>query len=359
MPAIATENPAALKGWSPLAVDLRSAQFRLQWPSIVALAGGVVALLLIACANLANLMLAEVMSKRSQLALRLAGAAWWFWYVRGHFERGRAALESALERPRADAPTPARALALFAAGGLALFQGDRVAGRRESLAAVAAFESLGDALGVARALTHVALCDADDGRHAEAAAGYARACAIYRERGDERRLAATLNNIGVLERLSDDFAAARRHHAEALELQRAAGDRDASIVTLLNLALAATRLGERGEGSHHLREALTLVRELRARRSGAAALEVAAESIDDAPLAARLLGAASGLRRAMGLPAGAWWGRMTEARGRALAQGLGEQTFAREHSTGESLRLEDALAAAQDAIETPQPGATR
>ena len=295
----------------------------------------------------------------AQLPLRLAGAAWWFWYVRGHFERGRAALESALERPGADAPTPARALALFAAGGLALFQGDRVAGRRESLAAVAAFEDLGDALGVARALTHVALCDADDGRHAEAAAGYARACAIYRERGDERRLAATLNNIGVLERLSDDFAAARRHHAEALELQRAAGDRDASIVTLLNLALAATRLGERGEGSHHLREALTLVRELRARRSGAAALEVAAESIDDAPLAARLLGAASGLRRAMGLPAGAWWGRMTEARGRALAQGLGEQTFAREHSTGESLRLEDALAAAQDAIETPQPGATR
>jgi hypothetical protein len=61
----------------------------------------------------------------------------------------------------------------------------------------------------------------------------------------------------------------------------------------------------------------------------------------------------------MGLPAGAWWGRMTEARGRALARGLGEQAFAREHSTGESLRLEDALAAAQDAIETPQPGATR
>jgi putative ABC transport system permease protein len=72
MPAIAVENPNALKGWSPLAVDLRTAQFRLQQPTILALAGGVIALLLIACANLANLMLAELVSRRSQLALRLA-----------------------------------------------------------------------------------------------------------------------------------------------------------------------------------------------------------------------------------------------------------------------------------------------
>ena len=294
-----------------------------------------------------------------QLPLRLAGAAWWFWYVRGHFERGRAALESALARPGAGATTPARALALYAAGGLARFQGDRVTGRRESLEAVAAFEALGDTLGVARALTHVALCDMDDGRHAEAAAGYARACAIFREHGDARRLSATLNNVGLLDRLRDDFTAARRHHAEALELQRAAGDRDASIVTLLNLALAAIRLGEREEGARELREALALVKDLRARRSGAAALELAAECVDDAALAVRLLGAASGLRRTMALIPDAWWQRMTEARGRVLAQRLGAQAFEHEHSTGESLRLEDALAAAQDAIETLEPGAIR
>src|SRR5262249_44061567 len=207
-----------------------------------------------------------------QVALRLAGSTWWFWHVRGHFERGRAALASALERPGAEASTPARALALFAAGGLAYFQGDRFAGRAYSLQAGAAFESLGDTLGGARAPSHVALCDQDDGDVAQAAAGFARACAIFRARGDGRRLSVTLNNIGVLDRLRDDFAAARTHHAEALELQRAAGDRDASIVTLLNLALAAIRLDQRDEAARHLREALTLVRDLRARRSGAAAL---------------------------------------------------------------------------------------
>src|SRR5262249_61362192 len=113
-----------------------------------------------------------------------------------------------------------------------------------------------DMLGVARALTHVALCDAGDGHHAEAAAGYARAIAIFRAQGDVRRLSATLNNLGVLERLRDDFAAARTHHAEALELLRAAGGRDASIVTLLNLALAAIRLGRRDEAPQYLSESL-------------------------------------------------------------------------------------------------------
>jgi len=108
-----------------------------------------------------------------------------------------------------------------------------------------------------------------------------------------------------------------------------------------------------------LREALALVRDLRARRAGAAALEVAAEMVDDASIAARLLGAASALRRTMALPSDAWWRRMTEARRQALAQGLGERAFVQEHSTGESLRLEDALAVAQDAIEILQPGATR
>ena len=108
-----------------------------------------------------------------------------------------------------------------------------------------------------------------------------------------------------------------------------------------------------------MREALLAVRDLRARRSGAAALEVAAEFVDDAPIAARLLGAAAGLRRAIALPAGGWWGGMTAARGRALQQSLGAESFTREHATGESLRLEDALALAQDALTTLHPGATR
>jgi predicted permease len=72
MPAIVTEVPSQMKGWTPLAVDLRDAQFRLHRASRLALAAGVAALLLLACANLANLMLAQVLSRRAQFALRAA-----------------------------------------------------------------------------------------------------------------------------------------------------------------------------------------------------------------------------------------------------------------------------------------------
>lgn len=70
MTSIIKENPAALTGWSAVAAGFRDAQFRLQRPSIVALAAGVAALLILAGANLANLTLAQITARRSQMALR-------------------------------------------------------------------------------------------------------------------------------------------------------------------------------------------------------------------------------------------------------------------------------------------------
>ena len=70
--AVIAEVPKVLTGWRPLTAGLRDAQFRLQRPSVLALLGGVVALLLLACANLANLTLAQLLSRRSEMALRAA-----------------------------------------------------------------------------------------------------------------------------------------------------------------------------------------------------------------------------------------------------------------------------------------------
>jgi putative ABC transport system permease protein len=72
MQAVVDETPKVLSGWSAMAHDLRDAQFRLQRPSVMALFGGVIALVLIACANLGNLTLAQIMSKRPEMALRAA-----------------------------------------------------------------------------------------------------------------------------------------------------------------------------------------------------------------------------------------------------------------------------------------------
>ena len=46
--------------------------------------------------------------KEAQVALRLGGALWWFWWVRGHYSEGGRWLEEALAMEGRDRPSPGR-----------------------------------------------------------------------------------------------------------------------------------------------------------------------------------------------------------------------------------------------------------
>jgi putative ABC transport system permease protein len=72
MQTVTAEAPTVWTGWSPQVAGLRDAQFRLLRPSILALIGGMAALLLLAGANLANLTLAQIVTRRPEMALRAA-----------------------------------------------------------------------------------------------------------------------------------------------------------------------------------------------------------------------------------------------------------------------------------------------
>ena len=67
-----SENPALLNGWSTGVKDMREAQFGAQAPAVLMLLAAVAALGLIAVANLANLTLADVMSRRADFAVKAA-----------------------------------------------------------------------------------------------------------------------------------------------------------------------------------------------------------------------------------------------------------------------------------------------
>jgi putative ABC transport system permease protein len=69
---VIAEQPKVWTGWSPLVAGVQDAQFRLLRPSILALLGGMLALVLLAAANLANLTLAQMATRRPELALRAA-----------------------------------------------------------------------------------------------------------------------------------------------------------------------------------------------------------------------------------------------------------------------------------------------
>ena len=70
--AVALESPATLKGWTVEAMGLRQAQYGPQTAAVSLLLVAVLALSLIATANLANLTLAEVLARRSDIAVRVA-----------------------------------------------------------------------------------------------------------------------------------------------------------------------------------------------------------------------------------------------------------------------------------------------
>jgi putative ABC transport system permease protein len=72
MQAVIAESPTVWTGWSPFVAGAQDAQFRLLRPSILALVGAVLALVLLAAANLANLTLAQMVTRRPELALRAA-----------------------------------------------------------------------------------------------------------------------------------------------------------------------------------------------------------------------------------------------------------------------------------------------
>lgn len=69
---LAAESPAGMKGWTAGLKDMREAFYGQQGPSVLMLLAAVVALGLIAIANLANLTLADVMFRRGDFAVRAA-----------------------------------------------------------------------------------------------------------------------------------------------------------------------------------------------------------------------------------------------------------------------------------------------
>ena len=281
-------------------------------------------------------------------ALKLAGSCWRFWYIRGHFASGRRVLERALARPAAQGATAERALALFGAGGLAVFQGDAEAAEVFDRESLSIYERLGDRAGMARATVHLAVAADQRGDTDRARELYQRALGAYRELGEERGAATALNNLGGVERNQGDYRTAVGHWEAALELARRGGDLDTLALLLVNLALASSRLGEVAKARAWIAEGIDLVAKMGARRIATAALEVAVEVLAAGgalETSARLEGAAAALREQLRLPADAWWGSTHGAAVAGIRSRLGA-SFEMAWARGRRLSARDALSIA-------------
>ena len=177
-------------------------------------------------------------AKRQRWRIRLGGALWWFWWMRGHNGEGRHWLEEALAIEGRGSPE-VRAMALAGVGHLALEQGDldrakeacerglellAHEGREASEAKLILLAGLGwvawerqeyeqakqlfeESLALsqqmrytwwlANSLSNLAVVSDFLGNSEKATELYEESMHLFREQGDKRRLATCLNNLAM------------------------------------------------------------------------------------------------------------------------------------------------------------------
>ncbi len=233
--------------------------------------------------------------------LRIAGALWWFWSVRGYPGEGRGWLTSLLAAAL-DASPASRAKALGAAGALAREQGDYESAHALQQESLAIWRESGDRRGIASALSSMGSLARMRSDYALAKALQAESLAIRREMNDRQGIATCLNNLGVLARELGDYPTARQYYEESMAIDRQLGDLRSLAVSLNNLGGMAGDQGDNDAAQALHRESLAIRRELGDRGGIASSLTNLgdiASKLGEFDAAEALLDEALGIRRAL------------------------------------------------------------
>src|SRR5215204_4494486 len=242
--------------------------------------------------------------EEGELALRVGGALWRFWYMEGYHGEGRRWLEAALGKEWGAAAAEARARALEGVGWLASGQGDldraqaaakeglklsTDAGLGDVVAAdlqnvlgeavarqrgdyewaeelltesLALHRKAGDIRGVAWSLANLANVSSARGNYEQAKRLYEEGLALSRELGGAELLGAYLISLGYECLLEGDPERARELNEEAVALYRGRGRKGNLQVALDNLGWAALIEGDHERAEALFEECLVLCRDL-------------------------------------------------------------------------------------------------
>jgi predicted ATPase len=297
----------------------------------------------------------------AERGLRLAGSVWRFWSARGHYELGLRALEDALHIPGAARNSPARALALVRAGGLALYRGDYNAARPWIEESLVLSREMNDRKGVARSLSGLGVVATYQNDYPAARAFTEEGLALYRELGEKRGMAVSLYNLGFLALHQKETGDALQYFEQALPLFGESGDKVYIALTLGAMATVSTRLGRLEPAAAQFATALALARDLEARREALLAIEGTAElamARDEAGRSARIIGASQALREALGSPASPSEEEQHRDLGARVEARLGPDAHAKAMAEGRALTFEAVVAEILGWLESSGTGAS-
>jgi predicted ATPase len=287
-------------------------------------------------------------SGETQLALRLAGAVWEFWCLRGHYAEGFRRLENLLRTD--DRATPARAKALTGSAHLAGTGGVEAATRGlRSEQALALYRELGDPWGIAYGEYQFALDSALEGDFGLARPLLEESVGRLREVGDEHRALQALRAVAWCHLELGEIERAKTLYEDLLRGARAERDNQMEARALATLAQFATDEGRPQDALAMLKDAYHLDREF------GDPLEIDTDLICFARAlafsgregtAVQLLSRSETMREELGITHPAWVNAMKdEAMSRARAQ-LDEAEFAVAWEQGRTVTVDEAVALA-------------
>jgi predicted ATPase/class 3 adenylate cyclase/Tfp pilus assembly protein PilF len=198
----------------------------------------------------------------AEAALRLAGALWRFWHVRGHWREGRDRLQVVLGLPNVSVYGTAQARALNAAGALAHNQADLSAAAALHEEALSVARKCNDPEAIADAFNHLGNVALDQGDDERATTLYQQSLALCRELGNRQKVALLLSNLGAVALDRGQYDDAVSLHQESLTHYRELGDPEGIARTLNNLGAAAIRQGHHVQAYDLLDESLHLFQQL-------------------------------------------------------------------------------------------------
>jgi predicted ATPase/DNA-binding CsgD family transcriptional regulator len=197
----------------------------------------------------------------AETGLRLGGALWRFWYIRGYLAEGRRWLDGALQHA-GNLPIAMRVKALNSLGNLAELQGDYSSARTYHEQNLTLCQEAGDKMGIARAFSNLGNVARLQGDYEQSRVLLEQSLALCRELNLKWAISTVLQNLGTVLAVQGDLDNSQRLLQESLVLVKETGDKRGTASALSGLGEIATTHGDYEKAQAYFDEALALWREI-------------------------------------------------------------------------------------------------